>query len=116
MATRILASQVPVLSLVAEFGSAFVLTVAAVAAAIKVCAKRGWVAKPQPDRWHNGTPAKFGGVSIWVVVLSLSVFVIPASNRAAWVMLGGASLMFALGLIDDLFQLRPGSKLLAQCS
>ncbi len=116
MATRILASQVPVLSLVAEFGSAFVLTVAAVAAAIKVCAKRGWVAKPKPDRWHNGTPAKFGGVSIWVVVLSLSVFVIPASNRAAWVMLGGASLMFALGLIDDLFQLRPGSKLLAQCS
>jgi UDP-GlcNAc:undecaprenyl-phosphate GlcNAc-1-phosphate transferase len=102
--------------LVAEFALSFVLTVAAVAAAIKVCAKHGWVAKPQPDRWHNGTPAQFGGVSIWLVVLTLSACVIPATNGPLWIVLACASLMFALGLIDDLVRLQPGPKLLAQCA
>ena len=91
------------------------MTMAAVAAVIRVCRKRGWVARPQPNRWHKGTPAKFGGVSIWLVVLAISVCVIPASNRTAWVVLGLASLMFALGLVDDIVQLRPGPKLFAQC-
>ncbi len=102
-------------SLIAGLCAAFVMTMAAVAVAIQVCRERGWVAKPQPNRWHKGTPAKFGGVSMWLVVLIISVCVIPASNRSAWVVLGLASLMFALGLIDDIVHLRPGPKLLAQC-
>jgi len=115
MTNPTLTGQAPVPLLVAEFALSFVLTVAAVAAAIKVCAKHGWVAKPQPDRWHNGTPAKFGGVSIWLVVLTLSACVIPATNGPLWIVLACASLMFALGLIDDLVRLQPGPKLLAQC-
>ena len=91
------------------------MTIAAVAAAIRVCRKRGWVARPQPNRWHKGTPAKFGGVSIWLVVLTISVCAIPASNHSVWVVLGLASLMFAVGLIDDIVHLRPGPKLFAQC-
>jgi len=100
--------------LVGALAAAFVTTVIAVAAALRVCRERGWVVRPQPDRWHTGTPAKFGGVPIWLVVVVLSALVIPAGNRPAWVMLAGASLMFTLGLIDDLVRLQPGSKLLAQ--
>lgn len=102
-------------SVIAELCAAFVMTMAAVAAAIQVCRGRGWAAKPEPNRWHKGTPAKFGGVSIWFVVLVLSVCVVPASNRSAWVVLALASLMFALGLIDDIVHLKPGPKLLSQC-
>ncbi len=116
MTNSTLPGPLSVLPLAAEFASAFVLAVAAVAAAIKVCAGRGWVAKPQPDRWHNGTPAKFGGVPIALVVFGVAAFAVPASNRPAWVMLSCASLMFALGLIDDVVQLRPGPKLSAQCA
>jgi UDP-GlcNAc:undecaprenyl-phosphate/decaprenyl-phosphate GlcNAc-1-phosphate transferase len=116
MVTRmLLIQQGGVESLIAELCVAFVMTMAAVAAAIQVCRRRGWVANPEPNRWHRGTPAKFGGVSIWFVVLILSVCVIPASNRSAWVVLALASLMFVLGLIDDIVRLKPGPKLLAQC-
>lgn len=115
MTRTLITQRAGVGSLMTELCAAFVMTIAAVAVAMQVCRKHGWVARPRPNRWHKGTPAKFGGVSIWLVVLAISVGVIPASNRSAWVVLGLASLMFALGLIDDIVHLRPGPKLVAQC-
>jgi len=101
-------------SLIAELCAACLLTASGVAVAINLCRKRGWVEKAQPNRWHKGTPAKFGGVAIWLVVLGAATWVFPASNHSIWGVLGLASLMFALGLTDDVFHLRPGPKLLAQ--
>jgi UDP-GlcNAc:undecaprenyl-phosphate/decaprenyl-phosphate GlcNAc-1-phosphate transferase len=115
MTTTILTQPAGLTALLAELCATFLITMAAVAGAILICRKRGWVAQPQPNRWHKGTPAKFGGISIWIVVVAVSVCVIPPSNRPAWGMLGLASLMFALGLIDDIVHLKPGPKLLAQC-
>jgi UDP-GlcNAc:undecaprenyl-phosphate GlcNAc-1-phosphate transferase len=108
-------SKVPIVIAVAiGFLSALVLTALLVALTIGVCRKRGWVCKPRADRWHKGSPAFFGGVPLWLgFTLASSVFV-PWSNHLLWRLLGLASLMFLLGLVDDIFRLRPRSKFSAQ--
>jgi UDP-GlcNAc:undecaprenyl-phosphate GlcNAc-1-phosphate transferase len=100
--------------LIVELCTACLLAAATVAMSIRVCRKRGWVAKPRPDRWHKGTPAKFGGVAICLVVIASSAWVIRSSDHSIWGILVLASLMSVLGLIDDIFRLRPGPKLIAQ--
>jgi len=98
----------------AAFLAACFLTAALVSLTIRVCRKRGWLAKPRADRWHRGTPCLFGGVPIWVGFLTVSVAVLPFSNHLAWKLVGISSLLFALGLVDDIYHLRPRTKLLIQ--
>lgn len=100
--------------LILQFGAACGLAAAFVVAGIPLCRKYAWVARPQPDRWHRGTPAKFGGVAIWLSVVAISAGFPGQSSHPLWALLGLASLMFLLGLIDDIVRLRPGPKLLAQ--
>src|ERR1051326_2315279 len=114
MVTSIFANPASVASLILQLCAACLLTAGCVAVVIHVCRARGWVAQPRPDRWHQGPPAKFGGVAIWLAVLAVSGRFIPTSNHSIWGVLGLASLMFALGLLDDIVRLGPGSKLLAQ--
>ena len=85
-----------------------------VALTMRLCRRRGWLERPRPDRWHRGAPAKFGGVPMWLAVLLVSAWVMPASNHLSWKLLSMGSLMFLVGLIDDIFRLRPGQKLFAQ--
>jgi UDP-GlcNAc:undecaprenyl-phosphate GlcNAc-1-phosphate transferase len=72
------------------------------------------VSKPRSDRWHVGTPAFFGGVPIYAAVLMGSAVCVPAFNRFAWTLVVLSSLIFLLGLLDDLLRLAPAPKLLAQ--
>lgn len=90
----------------------FALTAALVRATIPICTARGWVAWPRRDRWHQGLPCLFGGVPLWagfVIVCAVTV-----RNRAIWSLIALSSLMFALGLADDIVGLRPRMKLLVQ--
>lgn len=96
------------------FCAAGAVSASGVALTMRLCRRWGWLERPQPDRWHRGTPAKFGGVPLWLAVLLVSAGAIPASNHLAWKQLGLASLMFLVGFIDDIFRLRPGQKLFAQ--
>jgi len=101
-------------SAVLAFLSAFVVTAVFVVLTIRVCRKRGWVAKPRPDRWHKGTPAFFGGVPLFAGFSALSIALIPWSNYLLWRLIGIASLMFVLGLVDDVYRLAPVRKFAAQ--
>ncbi len=71
----------------------------------------GFVAKPRADRWHSRPTALAGGVGIFVAFALVSSFVSPGSPRPV---LFGASAMFALGLIDDIWPLKPYAKLAGQ--
>lgn len=99
---------------VLPFCAAGAVSAAGVALTMRLCRRWGWLEKPQPNRWHRGAPAKFGGVPVWLAVLLVSAWVVPASNHFSWKLLGMASLMFLVGFIDDIFRLRPGQKLVAQ--
>src|SRR3984957_8501120 len=99
---------------VLAFLSAFAVTAALVLLTIQICRKHGWVSKPRSDRWHKGTPAFFGGVPLFAGFAVLSIVFIPWSNYLLWRLIGIASLMFVLGLIDDIYHLTPGRKFAGQ--
>jgi UDP-GlcNAc:undecaprenyl-phosphate/decaprenyl-phosphate GlcNAc-1-phosphate transferase len=96
------------------FFSAFAVTAALVRLTIQVCRKHGWVSKPRADRWHKGTPAFFGGVPLFAGFAALSIAFIPWSNYLLWRLIGIASLMFVLGLVDDIYHLTPVRKFAGQ--
>ena len=73
----------------------------------------GWVAIPEAEKWHDTPTTLLGGIAIFgggvvAVMLSGSHAAFPAR---VWV---GAGLLFATGLADDLWGLRPAAKLVAQ--
>jgi len=92
----------------------FALTTVFVAITVQVCNKQGWVAKPRSDRWHKGSPAFFGGVPIWCGFIVTALVVLPLSNYFLWKLIAIATVMFLLGLLDDIFHFRAGPKLAVQ--
>lgn len=70
----------------------------------------GFVAKPRAERWHRAPTALAGGVGIFVA-FAVASLVVGGPARS---LLLGAATMFALGFIDDVFQLKPYAKLVGQ--
>jgi UDP-GlcNAc:undecaprenyl-phosphate/decaprenyl-phosphate GlcNAc-1-phosphate transferase len=76
------------------------------------------VAAPRADRWHTKSTPLLGGSGFLSGLLvaagvALAVGAIPASRELGGI-LAGCVLLYAAGLIDDLFGLSPIAKLLAQ--
>jgi UDP-GlcNAc:undecaprenyl-phosphate GlcNAc-1-phosphate transferase len=91
---------------------------------VQVIARRyGMVATPKTDRWHKKPTAMFGGVAIWLaVVLSYLIFIRPTTGQT-WghfpgsfvdVVIGAATFLFLVGLVDDLVNTKPYQKLIGQ--
>jgi UDP-GlcNAc:undecaprenyl-phosphate GlcNAc-1-phosphate transferase len=79
---------------------------------------RRMVARPARDRWHDRDTPTFGGVGIFLgllagVGLSLAAGAVEPSWELAGIA-GGAVIVFAAGLVDDLRSLPPLAKLGAQ--
>ena len=96
----------------------------------RIAIARRWVAKPRADRWHKKTTALFGGIAIysgmflpflwvsdfrllWSRLIAVDGFAGSSFSIAA-VVLCGATFLFALGLADDFFSLKPQNKLIGQ--
>src|SRR5689334_10650008 len=88
---------------IVAFFCAFAVSAPLVLLTIRVCRKHGWVSRPRTDRWHKSTPAFFGGVPIFLGFVALCTLFVPLSNHLLWRLIGVGSLMFALGLVDDIF-------------
>ena len=73
---------------------------------------RGYVERPQNDRWHQKETAAVGGAAIATALLIGFPFLEPL--REAWVVMLCAGAMFVLGLADDIRSLTPGAKLVGQ--
>jgi UDP-GlcNAc:undecaprenyl-phosphate/decaprenyl-phosphate GlcNAc-1-phosphate transferase len=76
------------------------------------------VAAPSADRWHRHDTPLVGGVGIFAgllagVGLGIASGAVPASHELLGI-LGGCTILFLAGLIDDLFTLNPVAKLAAQ--
>jgi UDP-GlcNAc:undecaprenyl-phosphate GlcNAc-1-phosphate transferase len=72
----------------------------------------GRVAHPREDRWHRQPVALLGGVAIGLSLFTgAAVFGLGSQVP---VLLGCALLMFLTGLIDDLINLKPSTKLIVQ--
>ncbi len=70
-------------------------------------------AAPRPDRLHTNPTPYLGGVAIVLVAAAASPFIGQWQTEAA-VIIAGAVLLGVVGLLDDLFTVRPGPRLAAE--
>lgn len=103
------------LTVLAALGITFALSLVMTPVVRAVARKTGFVAKPRADRWHSKPTALMGGVGIYLsfivcFVVLYSRGIIP---RGALLVIGASS-MAVLGFVDDIVQLRPYAKLVAQ--
>lgn len=90
---------------------AFAVALGLLPLVMRVARRQRWMAPPREDRWHQRPTALLGGVGIfgaWALGL-MAVGMWPT-----WHLLGGAALLLSVGVIDDLYELRPMHKLLGQ--
>ena len=90
----------------------FPAAVLTTAATIRIARRNNWLVHPRADRWSRTSVAKFGGVSILLTFL-LAVIAFRVSKPLLTVALLTAAMGF-VGLVDDIFQLRPRWKFAAQ--
>src|SRR5262249_40378672 len=64
-------------------------------------------------RWHKKPTAMMGGVAIWLAVILTYVAFVPHTG-AGWVVVGSASFLFMVGLVDDWLHIKPYQKLIGQ--
>jgi UDP-GlcNAc:undecaprenyl-phosphate/decaprenyl-phosphate GlcNAc-1-phosphate transferase len=83
----------------------------------------GAVAQPRSDRWHQHPTALMGGIAIYLASAAAAGLVLPIALPAGREALSpclalgaAATLLFALGLIDDRRGLGPGAKLAGQAA
>jgi len=81
--------------------------------------RRGWVAKPVQDRWHKKRIALFGGVGIFAGFIGANATLLTSvTSRDTLMMMGvllvGASIIFLVGLVDDVRGLKVAHKLVIE--
>jgi UDP-GlcNAc:undecaprenyl-phosphate GlcNAc-1-phosphate transferase len=79
---------------------------------IRLARRLEWVSYPREDRWHGRPTALMGGIAIYGAA-TVGLFAI-LSPEEVWAVWGGATLMFAVGAVDDLADVQPAAKLTAQ--
>lgn len=91
-----------------------VLLSAGLTYAVRGVARRyGFVARPKADRWHTKPTALMGGVAIYLTTLIIYLAAVPKTGESLIVM-GGASFLFLVGLVDDILYIKPYQKIIGQ--
>lgn len=97
---------------------AFLLGIFIVPIVIYFSKKAGLVDKPDERKIHSGAISRLGGIAIWLSVMITFLLLVllsyyPKGVGLSGIIVGG-SLMFLLGLVDDIFNLNAKFKLLIQ--
>jgi len=92
--------------------AAFFLTVMLVPVVARLARQYKLLAHPSFDRWHAAPVPNVGGAAMFVAIVGVIGVTGIASELAPLVAL--ASVMYGIGLADDLHPLRPATKLVLQ--
>jgi UDP-GlcNAc:undecaprenyl-phosphate GlcNAc-1-phosphate transferase len=79
-----------------------------------IARRTGMVASPKKDRWHSRPTALLGGVAIFVSVVTVVLLRVDVPHAFSRAILPAAALLFFLGLVDDIVNLKPYQKLVMQ--
>jgi UDP-GlcNAc:undecaprenyl-phosphate/decaprenyl-phosphate GlcNAc-1-phosphate transferase len=98
--------------------AAFSAAAAVIGLLLRTPLSRRLAATPRADRWHEQTTPMFGGIGIFAGILAgvgvaIATGAAPASSELLAI-LGGCTILFVAGLLDDLYSLGPIPKLAAQ--
>src|SRR5262245_59436920 len=100
------------ISIGAPFAAALILSLALVPLCRMLALRRGFVARPRQDRWNRRPVALFGGVGIAVALFACAAAFGVVVEQP--VLIATAAAMFAVGFTDDVLNLKPATKLIAQ--
>src|SRR5262249_29423565 len=78
-----------------------------------VASKMGFVAAPRGDRWHSRPTAMLGGVGIYLAFI-LGYLALGPRLTLFLPVLAATTLLFAAGLIDDIYNIKAHTKLVIQ--
>ncbi len=92
---------------------AFAISVLSTYTVREMAHKFGFVAKPKADRWHKRPTAMMGGVAIFASVAIVYFLFIPLTNQSL-IVFGASAFLFLIGLVDDIYQIKPYQKLIGQ--
>ena len=98
---------------VIAFVCALILSLFLTPLIIKAAYKFNFMARPNQLRWHKNTTALLGGVGIYLAFL-IPVLLFARIDKAVIGLLTGSSLVFLIGLVDDIFHIKPQLKLIGQ--
>jgi len=79
-----------------------------------VARRRGWMHQPGPDRIHAKPVPRLGGVAMYAAFVVVALVVAYPYDLALAGLLGGATVIVAVMVVDDIRGLRPRDKFLAQ--
>jgi UDP-GlcNAc:undecaprenyl-phosphate GlcNAc-1-phosphate transferase len=101
------------------FLSSLILSLSITPLIRNIAIKRNFVAKPKEDRWHKKPTALLGGIGIFASLTAIWLLssLIMGYDQAMGSLLPLAlcsSAIFILGLVDDIFEIKPHQKLLCQ--
>lgn len=100
--------------IIESFGLSFVIAFATAPLSIRIANKLGIIDRPKDGRrMHTKPVPRFGGMAIFLG--SMAAMMIPAgmNEKIRFAMIGGA-LMYGLGVIDDIKDLKPAYKFTGQ--
>lgn len=80
---------------------------------IKISNKYGFIVEPRKDRWHKKPTALLGGIGIFLAFIIPYLIFIPMNKLAIGTLLC-ISIIFVLGLLDDILSVTPPVKLIIQ--
>jgi len=95
------------------FTLALVASVAITPVVRAIARRLGAVAAPKIDRWHRQPTAMLGGLAIYLSVMIATLVFVPPS-RDTNVVIGLSTALFLIGLLDDIFHMKPYQKLIGQ--
>jgi UDP-GlcNAc:undecaprenyl-phosphate GlcNAc-1-phosphate transferase len=78
-----------------------------------IAVRFGWIAKPVEDRWGRRIVARLGGAAMFLGFMGGALLWVPLEPTVRGLLVG-VTLVFALGLLDDLRRMPPYTKLVAQ--
>lgn len=103
------------MSYLVAFLVAFVASAAATPLVRAIALRTRFVAPVRKDRWHSKPTALLGGIGIYVGFLAGFAYLrLTGQLGRGGLLFACASSMFVLGLVDDVVQLKPYTKLVAQ--
>jgi UDP-GlcNAc:undecaprenyl-phosphate/decaprenyl-phosphate GlcNAc-1-phosphate transferase len=101
----------------AAFISSLAVSLAGTRALIFLGPKMGWIEQIKEDRWHSKPTVKLGGIAIYISLMVVTiVYFWPLTNIKIVGLLAGTTMVFILGLADDLKSVSPGIKILVEAA
>lgn len=94
--------------------SAFVIACLSMPLVILLARKIGAVDKPDARKVHNSTMPRLGGLAIFTAFIIPALFLVQVSTAYMGIIVGG-TIVFLVGVLDDIYQLSPRVKLAGQC-